>query len=404
MPAIVRKLRTFVARLAAVLVSCLIGLLLLEVGIRLLLPASQWRYRDSTMDARPDARMGWVLRPNQDVTTTAEQGWSVRFRTNADGLTPVTARREKPPGTVRIMLFGDSTVLGRSVPPEATVHADLRRLLERRGHRVDVVNAGVEGYSTDQALLQIERLIPLYRPDIVAYSLCDNDFGGNAEGEAYGVVKPRFVLSAEGRLTLVPPDPGRLRAEIPTFGGGRWKWLQFSALYRVVRPRLMVLRARLGDWEHRNLIGLPSEMYSDPRRMEAVDWRLFSALLVRMKEVSERSGARFFFYSHPAIAEVWEPYIRDIEARAHLRPGQYDRFALQKRLQAVASATGVLYCPLIESFLAQQERGPFHLLPRDPHCNPAGYEVTAETLAACLESSGVLLTENRAQKRNPGSS
>lgn len=149
------------------------------------------------------------------------------------------------------------------------------------------------------------------------------------------------------------------------------------------------------------MIGLPSEMYSDPRRMEAVDWKLFSALLVRMKEVSERSGARFFFYSHPAIAEVWDPYIRDVEARAHLAPGQYDRFALQKRLQAVASAHDVHYCPLIETFLAQQERGPFHLLPRDPHCNPAGYEVTAEALAAFLESSGLLAQD--LQKRTPGS-
>lgn len=396
-----RKLRTLIARLAAVLVSCLACLLLLEIGIRLVLPASQWKYYDSTMDAQPDARLGWVLRPNEDVTTIAEQGWPVRFRTNADGLTPVTARREKPPGTVRIMLFGDSTVLGRSVPPEATVQAALRRLLERRGYRVDVVNAGVEGYSTDQALLRMERLIPLYRPDLVAYVLCDNDFGGNATGEAYGVSKPRFVLDAAGRLSLVPLDAAKLRA-IPPFDSGRWQWVQHSAVYRLLRPRLMVLRAQWGDWEHRNLIGLPSEMYSDPRQMDAIDWKLFSALLVRMKEVSERSGARFFFYSHPAIAEVWDPYIRTIEAGAHLQPGQYDRFALQKRLQTVASARGVLYCPLIESFLAQAKRGPFHLLPRDPHCNPAGYEVTAETVAAFLEASG-LLAQSPAQKRTPGS-
>ena len=390
------KLRTAAARLAAVLVSCLAGLLLLEAGIRLFLPASQWKYHDSSMDWQPDARLGWVLRPSQDVTTVAEQGWSVRFRTNADGLTPVTARREKPPGTVRIMLFGDSTVVGRSVPPEATVHADLRRLLERGGHRVDIVNAGVEGYSTDQVLLQIERLIPLYHPDLVVYAFCDNDLGGNAGSEAYGVAKPRFRLEEDGRLRLVPID--RLDGEIPTFGGGPWKWVQFSAVYRVVRPRLMVLRARFGDWEHRNLIGLPSEMYFDPRQLAAADWKLFSALLVRMKEVSAQSGARFFFYSHPAIAEVWDPYIRDVEARAHLKPGQYDRFALQKRLQAVASESGVLYCPLIESFVRQEKRGPFHLLPRDPHCNPVGYEVTAETLTAFLESSDLL---NQSQK--PGS-
>lgn len=389
-----RQIRSVFLRLLAAGVSSLVALLVLEVAIRLVVPESQWKYRDASMDWQPDSRLGWVPRPDLDVATRGEQGETVRFRTNPDGLTPWTARRERQPGLVRILFVGDSTVVGRAVPPEATVHAALQRLLARRGVRAEILNAGVEGYSTDQALLRLRELLPLYRPDVVIYGLCDNDFGGNAVSEAYGVAKPRFVLAEEGRLELQPPPANGRPAEIAKFVRGPRSWIQHAAVYRIVRPRLMVLRARLGGWEGRNLIGLPQEIYSDPRQMDALNWPLLTALVREMRDESARHGAAFLFYSHPAIAEVWEPYIRDVEARAGLALVQYDRFALQKRLQAVGRAESITYCPLIERFLAAADRGPFHLLPRDPHCNAVGYQVTAEGLTDCLA----------AQNRKPGKS
>jgi hypothetical protein len=399
------RFRSCLLRLIAIGFSSLLALVVLEVAIRLFVPESQWRYRDASMDWQPDPALGWVVKPDLDVTTRSEEGAEIRFRTNPDGLTPWTARREKAPGVVRVLIVGDSTVVGRAVPPEAAVHAALQRLLAGRGLRAEVLNAGVEGYSTDQVLLRLRQLLPLYRPDVVLYGLCDNDFGGNAVAEAYGVAKPRFVLAESGSLELQPLPANARPAEIRSFLQGPRSWIQHLAVYRIVRPRLMVLRARFGGWENRNLIGLPLGFYSDPREMETLGWPLFSALLREMRAESARHGAAFLFYSHPAVAEVWDPYIRDVkgrlQAQAGLSPEQYDRFALQKRLQAVAEAESIAYCPLIGRFLAQAGRGPFHLLPRDPHCNAVGYQVTAEGLADCLSGSGAL---GAAQNRKPGKS
>jgi hypothetical protein len=386
------RLRRAALASAVLGISCLLTLGLLEAAVRLLVPSHLWRQRDASDDWLPDPEIAWVQRPNLDVTTRTEQGWTVRYRTNPDGLTPSGARRAKPPGIVRILLFGDSTVVGRGVPPDRTVHADLERLLRQAGKRVEVVNAGVEGYSTDQELLLMRRLIPLYHPDVVAYALCDNDFGGNESREAYGLPKPRFVVSANGVLTYVPP-PGAMPSRTEGSGGGprQWRqWLQGSALYRLLQPRLLVLRARFGGWQGRNLLGLAPDFYYVPERLEAIDWKLFTALLAGMDASARQGGARFFFYSHPAIAEVWDPYIRDTERKLRLPPGRYDRFALERCLERVAAGTGVPYCPLIETFRADAARGPFHLLPRDPHCNPVGYEVTAEALSRFLAASGWL--------------
>jgi lysophospholipase L1-like esterase len=387
--------RRIAARAAAVLLSTLLTLLVLEGAVRVFVPPAHWRYHDASQDWRPDPELGWVQKGNLDMTTRAEAGWLVRFRTNADGVTPAGARREREQGVLRIMIFGDSTVVGRGVPQDRAVHAALERLLARGGRRVEVINAGVEGYSTDQVLLRMRRLLPLYRPAVVLYGLCDNDFGGNVDSVAFGVPKPRFALEG-GRLTYVPP--AGVAGDIEEFVTGPRRWLQGSALYRLVRPRIIVLRARLGNWEERNLIGLAPDFYYDPARLAAVDWRLFSVLLREMDATARRSGARLLFYSHPALAEVWDPFIRDTQRRLGLPPGRYDRYALERRLREVSAATAVPYCPLIDAFLVRRGSGPFHLLPRDPHCNPTGYQVTAETLARCLQSNSFLSSSSRSSR------
>lgn len=371
-----------------------LALLVLEVGVRWLAPAPLSRFRDAGMDWRLDHELGWVQKQRLDVTSRSERGWWVRFRTNGDGLQPETARRARRGGVVRILLFGDSAVVGRAVPPEETLHAQLEKRLRDAGLSVEVWNAGVQGYSTDQVLLLMRRLLPLYRPDVVSYSLCGNDFGGNASSEAYGIPKPRFALN-HGRLELVAPDLARLQS-VPIFGGGPKEWLQYSALYRVLQPSLVMLRARFGRWEERNLVGLAPEVYYDRSAAERLDWRLLGALIGEMNRTAEQAGSRLFVYGHPDLAEVWDPYIRDTISRLHLPPGSYDRFALQRRLAALAAAQEVPFCPLIEPFIARERSGPFHCLPRDPHCNPRGYALQAEILAGFLRRQGLLEPARRA--------
>ena len=353
------------------------SLLIGETAVRLFVPQSQWKFRDATSDWALNKRMGWVQKPNLDVVTHSDFGWTVRFQTNEDGLTPPSARRVKKEGALRIMFFGDSTVVGRSVPQDKTVSAQLEQLLQRKGIHAEVFNAGVQGYSTDQVLLRMEEFLPLYQPDIVFYGACDNDFSGNVSRVSYGQAKPMFRLKEDGELEEIPPE---LKEEINSFGGGWGKWLQYSALYRFLQPTLVSLRAQMGGWRERNLLGIASEIYYQPKSLDQIDWPIFAALVRRMNRVAEENRARFFFYSHPAIAEVWDPYIRDTERKLRLAAGQYDRYALERHLKKVAEETETEFIPLIDYFAARQSEGPFHLLPRDPHCNSKGNQLTAEAL------------------------
>lgn len=353
------------------------SLLIGETAIRFFFPRSQWEFRDATSDWIPDKRLGWIQKSHLDVVASTDFGWTGRFQTNEDGLTPPDAQRLKKKGVLRIMIFGDSTVVGRALPQDKTVNVQLENFLRGKNIHAEVINAGVQGYSTDQVFLRIKQLLPLYKPDIVIYGMCDNDFGGNVTRFAYGQPKPMFRLNAEGELVEVPPQ---IAGPINRFDKGLRKWLQFSALYRFIQPRLLLLRARLGRWEERNLLGLAPEIYYRPEALDKIDWQIFSVLVKEMKKTAEENGARFFFYTHPAVAEVWDPYIRDTERRLALKPGEYNRYTIEKRLQQMAQETKIDFIPLIDYFVKRQSEGPFHLLPRDPHCNPIGSQLTAEVL------------------------
>jgi hypothetical protein len=357
----------------------------LELGTRILVPESRWRYRDGSADWQLDPELGWVNLPNLDVESRPFER-VLRYRTNADGLSPAEARRERVPGTLRIMVFGDSMVVGRSVAQDETYTARLEARLRERGLEAEVLNAGVQGYSTDQALLLLERLVPLYRPDIVLFGSTLNDFGGNEVEAVGGQPKPRFLLIGDA-LHVVPP---RLAGEIFGPRSGLRGLLQRSAFYRLVQPRIFILRARLSGWKQRNLLGLMQEVYVNPAALDQFDWGLFSALAARMQRSTEASGARFVMFAHPEVGEVWAPYIERIRQELGASVLRYDPLAVQNRVEGAARDAGVDFIAVAPLFRARPERGPFHLVPFDAHLGPAGHALLAEVLDEALVARGLV--------------
>lgn len=370
-------LRSLLGRLGLAAAALLVSLLVIEAGVRLFVPAPLWRYRDGTYDWQVDPELGWVNRPNLDVTSRGLRG-TIRFRTNPDGLIPAEVRREKAPGVMRIMVFGDSGVVGRDVPQDEIYTAQLQAILRERGVDAEVINAGVLGYSTDQALLLMQRWLPEYHPDITTYASTLNDFGGNALTDANGQPKPRFVLEGDGELRLEPP---KVRQEIRRLASGPRLWIQLSAFYRWIQPRVFVLRARLAGRDQQILIGDLQDMYLDPDSADRLDWKLYISLVKQMQRVAEENGSRFFFFAHPGVAESWEPYIEAICARLGRPRSAYDPFAVKRRTARVAAENGVEFVQTLEPFREHPERGPFHLLPYDAHLSAQGHRLLAEVLA-----------------------
>ena len=73
-----------------------------------------------------------------------------------------------------ILAFGDSLTAGFGVPPELSYPSQLQKELDERGYAYRVVNQGVSGSTTVEALGRLQRALA-QQPEIVVLQLGGND-------------------------------------------------------------------------------------------------------------------------------------------------------------------------------------------------------------------------------------
>ena len=74
--------------------------------------------------------------------------YGVEIATNSSGFRDREFSTQKPPGKKRVVMLGDSFVLGWGVPFDETMAKVLERELNRDGDRFEVINMGVGNYNT----------------------------------------------------------------------------------------------------------------------------------------------------------------------------------------------------------------------------------------------------------------
>ena len=355
------------------LFSICILLLLLEGVVRLLVPEKFYQFSPGTQDWTGDDLIGWRNKPNyEDVSMRI--GRVVKFKTNMDGFRPANAVREKKNGVVRVMLVGNSTVTARDIPEQETIHYYLDSLLDLSGQEYEVINAGVLGYATDQSLLHIQQQIGNYHPDVVCYGYCINDLYANNSGFYSGVYKADFEL-LNGQLQLVPLEKANTDILNATRSNSIRDLIQHSALYGLLRPAIQQIRIKMSKQAELDQGGMNDlDRYNHPVEDEPLFLKL-AALVKEMDKTCQQDSALFIFYPHPEVMTVWPAYRKKI-GKEDVSP-----YIFEKKLAEVASKDSVHFVGMVEHFLDNQQRGPFHLLPNDPHCNASGYMLQAEVLA-----------------------
>ena len=90
-------------------------------------------------------------------------------------LAAANANAKGPSKPVRILAFGDSLTAGYQLPPAQSYPAQLEKLLRAQGFTATVVNAGVSGDTTSQALNRTEWVLKQGPFDMVLLCLGAND-------------------------------------------------------------------------------------------------------------------------------------------------------------------------------------------------------------------------------------
>src|SRR5262249_24796483 len=117
-------------------------------------------------------------RANDDRVLTRPE-FSVRVTTNALGFREPRLPAPKPPGTVRIVVLGDSFTQGYGVDESDAYPRRLEALQGAwdRSRRYDVINLGVPGSSPPDYLYNLREVGLAYHPDVVVVAVMANDVG-----------------------------------------------------------------------------------------------------------------------------------------------------------------------------------------------------------------------------------
>lgn len=178
-------------RLLLIALSCVVGFLIGEGALRLALPgyvASAGLERNYFCHFDPT--LGWAPLPNVSGLHRRD-GFAVYVEQNQFGLRgPKTMKKKRTSPHKRTLILGDSYVWGYGVDQdkvftETTVH----------NSEIELINFGVSGYGTDQALLLYQQEGTSFDVDEVVLAFTPyNDVENNLSARQYGHDKPYFTL------------------------------------------------------------------------------------------------------------------------------------------------------------------------------------------------------------------
>lgn len=330
-------------------VNALVGLGLIEMTARALVPAPLEWLEHPTRILRWDESRGWALKPNSDDFTVDKP-----VHINSDGFRDREFELAKPAGTQRIVCVGDSYTYGWGVALEDSFPKQLEKRLSGQ-RRTEVLNLGLFGYNADQARLTLEKTGLKYKPDLVIYSFYWDD--------------------------LLPVRPELLRKEAlqeSDEGAGVTWWLRHT-LRRSRALFLSVERARAlkalvvppTSRFHRTFQALLAGDNGSVRDL----WDEEAREICRMRDDAASVGAKFAVVVWPIEAQV----LRDMP-----------RCTFEQEAKRLCEEAGVPCVSLYEPLRALAQQGIEPYLPYEQHPTPLGYERAVAVMERELRAQGAL--------------
>lgn len=274
--------------------------------------------------------------------------------------------RTKPPNTFRIVSLGDSFTIGYEVAEKECFSRVLERELRSQGLPVEVLNAGVSGYSNAEELLYLERELLSYDPDIVLVSFYFNDLIDNVRSGLFALEGDRLVAENE---RYVP-------------GGALANYLNRSAVFGLLagysnafalakeRATRLMRRSILEDNE-KTLLGVAHAEDSSPNGISETliqQQKLAAAILDRMYAVLSERNIPLVIQSIPGVTLV-------------------DVFPVQF---FDTTRPGITYLPMKPLLASLERRAPAYNLRSHMHWTAAAHEVSGKAIAAAILRENLL--------------
>jgi lysophospholipase L1-like esterase len=162
--------------LLALVISLVVMLITAELAVRLVIDngmqydLEMWKYARDVKVISEDPLIAHEHGANRHARLMG-----VDVQTNSHGLRDREYPVERVPGTLRIVMLGDSFTEGWGVPLEDTFSKRIEHLYADRGVTAEVMNAGIGNYNTIQEVEYFLKRMTPYNPDIVVLNYFVND-------------------------------------------------------------------------------------------------------------------------------------------------------------------------------------------------------------------------------------
>jgi lysophospholipase L1-like esterase len=387
--------------LVAGLVLALVGLVLaagaMEVGVRLLhLEPDRFWQQDPLLGTRlAPGRSGWWTQEDREFV--------VPVTINSHGWRDVERPLDKPAGTTRVLVLGDSFAEALQVPLEDSfprrLEAGLNQALEAP---VEVVNTGTSGFGTAGQLLLLRRDGVRHQPDVVLLAFYPGNDVMNNSSELDVTLVPRY--DTEGRLErVVANKPAR---EPPGLVG---RLLASSQAYLYLRRRIVTghpdLARRLGLGRPAATAPAPGPdfvpatygVYTPPEGDWALAWERTETLIRAIREETRAMGARMAVAVVAGRDEVYPEWWAEVlETYPAMKDRDLDLDRPRRRIVEICRRLGI---PVLELAPVMRERrdGPPLHFHRDGHWTAAGHHLAAAEMANFLVKEGLFTKDTEGQ-------
>lgn len=403
------------AKLLLVVFGIVVGALIAEVSLRIIGYSFPEFYQ-------PDETRGYALRPNMSGWYRKEGEAFVAI--NSAGLRDREHSQEKPPGTIRIAVLGDSYPEAFPVPRENAFWAVMENRLQScnklTGKTVEVLNFGVSGYGTAQELLTLREKVWDYSPDIVMLAITtNNDITDNSQPLKKTDEVPYFVYN-NGKLTLDDSFKTSRAFVLRQSAMNRFgRWIRdHSRLVQAINQGHHGFKILLASWKARwanrnnekntgptssqqtevvarsEELGTDNVVYLNPTNDVWNDaWHVTEGLIVQMRDEVQSHGAKFVAVTLSNGPQVFP----DAAVRKQFteRFGISDLFYPDNRIKLLGDREGLQVITLAPELQSYADKNKVYLHGfgsniGNGHWNIEGHRIAGELLAEKLCAAGPL--------------
>lgn len=408
------KLKNLGVNLGLTLGGLFAGVIIGEIGLRLAGIDGVQKIGDFVESAptnfhTSDPDLGWKLKPNASGEWKAEGASFVRV--NSEGLRDREHPKAKPPNTLRVAVLGDSFTEAIHVPIEQTFWSKLERKLGNcaavKGRKnVEVINFGVQGYSTGQELVMLRKNVWDYNPDIVVLAFfTGNDIINNSPKLEYDLYRPFFDYNDRGKLVqdnsfrgLKPVDRNRMAVSFVDRLPG---WLvNNSRILQVMKKADLDLKIRQLSEDFTNL---SVKNLKPPENAVWEDaWKVTEGLIVKIRNEVVQKNADFL------LVVIGDPMQVDRDPAKRQKFVQdnniQDLYYPDRRLEKLGAREGFRVLTLAEQFKGYTEKyqvcvhGFDNSVPCGGHWNEIGHRLASIKINQNLCQE---LKQSQLRKRQP---